>query len=122
MDRPVGAVPCRLYGAAGTDDGRDGQTRQIEREIGPRPTEGRRGEERGSCRAARWGFRHRGTVVNQCSRQLRAPRALPDDEDRDLTFDELVDKYEKKLYNLILRHVGDPDEAADLTQATFVNA
>jgi RNA polymerase sigma-70 factor, ECF subfamily len=61
-------------------------------------------------------------VVNQPSRQLRAPRALPDDEDRDLTFDELVDKYEKKLYNLILRHVGDPDEAADLTQDTFVNA
>ena len=60
--------------------------------------------------------------MNQCSRQLRAPRALPDDEDRDLTFDELVDKYEKKLYNLILRHVGDPDEAADLTQDTFVNA
>jgi RNA polymerase sigma-70 factor (ECF subfamily) len=60
--------------------------------------------------------------VNQCSRQLRAPRALPDDEDRDLTFDELVDKYEKKLYNLILRHVGDPDESADLTQDTFVNA
>jgi RNA polymerase sigma-70 factor, ECF subfamily len=61
-------------------------------------------------------------VVNQPSRQLRAPRALPDDEDRDLTFDELVDKYEKKLYNLILRHVGDPDETADLTQDTFVNA
>lgn len=60
--------------------------------------------------------------MNRSSRQLRAPRALPDDEDRDLTFDELVDKYEKKLYNLILRHVGDPDEAADLTQDTFVNA
>ena len=61
-------------------------------------------------------------LVNRSSRQLRAPRALPDDEDRDLTFDELVDKYEKKLYNLILRHVSDPDEAADLTQDTFVNA
>jgi RNA polymerase sigma-70 factor (ECF subfamily) len=68
------------------------------------------------------GYCLRGTVVNRSSRQLRAPRALPDDEDRDLTFDELVDKYEKKLYNLILRHVGDPDEAADLTQDTFVNA
>ena len=49
-------------------------------------------------------------------------RIAPDDEDCDLTFDDLVDKYEKKLYNLILRHVGDPDEAADLTQDTFVNA
>jgi RNA polymerase sigma-70 factor, ECF subfamily len=60
--------------------------------------------------------------VNDPGTDLRAPRALPDDEDRDLTFDELVDKYEKKLYNLILRHVGDPEEAADLTQDTFVNA
>jgi RNA polymerase sigma factor (sigma-70 family) len=60
--------------------------------------------------------------VSQSHRELRAPSALPDDEDRDLTFDALVDKYEKKLYNLILRHVGDPDEAADLTQDTFVNA
>jgi RNA polymerase sigma-70 factor (ECF subfamily) len=60
--------------------------------------------------------------VKGSSSQLRAPRALPDDEDRDLTFDELIDKYEKKLYNLILRHVGDPDESADLTQDTFVNA
>ena len=56
------------------------------------------------------------------SGELRAPHALPDDEDRDLTFDALIDKYEKKIYNLILRHVGDPDEAADLTQDTFVNA
>lgn len=55
-------------------------------------------------------------------RQHHAPSTLPDDEDRDLSFDQLVDKYEKKLYNLILRHVGDPDEAADLTQDTFVNA
>lgn len=60
--------------------------------------------------------------VKESHRDLRAPAALPDDEDRDLTFDALVDKYEKKLYNLILRHVGDPDEAADLTQDTFVNA
>src|SRR5262245_3511257 len=63
-----------------------------------------------------------GRTVSGRGTEIRAPRALPDDEDGDLTFDELVDKYEKKLYNLILRHVGDADEAADLTQDTFVNA
>ncbi len=52
----------------------------------------------------------------------RAPRALPDDEDRLHTFEELIEKYEKKIFNLILRHIGDRDEAADLTQDTFVNA
>jgi RNA polymerase sigma-70 factor (ECF subfamily) len=60
--------------------------------------------------------------VDSPARELRAPRALPDDEDRLLTFDELVQKYEKKVYNLILRQIGDRDEAADLTQDTFVNA
>src|SRR5438105_1323441 len=54
--------------------------------------------------------------------KLRAPRALPNDEDRLLAFEELVAKYEKKIYNLILRQIGDPEEAADLTQDTFVNA
>lgn len=54
--------------------------------------------------------------------RLRAPRTLPNDEDRQLTFDELVEKYEKRIYNLILRQIGDSEEAADLTQDTFVNA
>jgi RNA polymerase sigma-70 factor (ECF subfamily) len=60
--------------------------------------------------------------LESSARELRAPRALPDDEDRLLTFEELVEKYEKKIFNLILRQVGDRDEAADLTQDTFVNA
>jgi RNA polymerase sigma-70 factor (ECF subfamily) len=37
-------------------------------------------------------------------------------------FDELVDKYERRVFNLILRIVGDYDEAADLTQDTFLAA
>lgn len=37
-------------------------------------------------------------------------------------FEELLDKYEKPIYNLILRLVGDADEAADLTQDVFVLA
>lgn len=37
-------------------------------------------------------------------------------------FDELLDKYEKPIYNVIFRMTGDRDEAADLTQETFVAA
>jgi len=59
--------------------------------------------------------------LESSTRELRAPRALPDDEDQLLTFDELVGKYEKKIFNLILRQVGDREGAADLTQDTFVN-
>jgi RNA polymerase sigma-70 factor (ECF subfamily) len=39
-----------------------------------------------------------------------------------IDFDWLLDKYEKPIYNLIFRLVGDRDEAADLTQETFVAA
>lgn len=44
------------------------------------------------------------------------------DEDRSLSFDALVVKYHGKIYNLIYHQVGDPEDAADLTQETFVNA
>lgn len=39
-----------------------------------------------------------------------------------MDFDDLVDRYEKPIYNLIFRLVGDREEAADLTQDTFVAA
>lgn len=39
-----------------------------------------------------------------------------------MDFDALVDRYEKPIYNLIFRLIGDRDEAADLTQETFVAA
>lgn len=39
-----------------------------------------------------------------------------------MDFDGLVDSYEKPIYNLIYRLLGDPDEAADLTQEAFVAA
>jgi RNA polymerase sigma-70 factor, ECF subfamily len=39
-----------------------------------------------------------------------------------MDFDDLVDRYEKPIYNLILRLIGDREEAADLTQDTFVAA
>lgn len=34
----------------------------------------------------------------------------------------MVAKYEKRIFNLIYRHVNDPEDAADLTQETFINA
>lgn len=39
-----------------------------------------------------------------------------------MDFDGLVDRYEKPIYNLIFRLMGDRDEAFDLTQETFVAA
>ena len=51
-----------------------------------------------------------------------AAGAIPEDEDRLLTFEEIVAKYEKSIYNLILRHISDREEAEDLTQETFLNA
>ncbi|MDH7569817.1 MAG: sigma-70 family RNA polymerase sigma factor [Armatimonadota bacterium] len=50
------------------------------------------------------------------------PRAEIVDEDRDLSFGEITDKYYRRIYNLICYQVGDPEEAADLTQETFVKA
>ncbi len=44
------------------------------------------------------------------------------DLDRELDFQQLHLKYQGRVYNLILRMVGDPDEAMDLTQETFANA
>lgn len=38
------------------------------------------------------------------------------------SFDDLLDRYEKPVFNLIYRLVGDYEEAADLTQDTFVAA
>ena len=47
---------------------------------------------------------------------------LPQDEKYSVDFDELVDRYERRIFNLIYRIIGDFDEAADLTQDTFVAA
>ncbi|MBC8101490.1 MAG: sigma-70 family RNA polymerase sigma factor [Cytophagales bacterium] len=60
---------------------------------------------------------------------LREPNALPSgaaarvlDEDRKLSFEQIHRKYETKIFNLILRIVGDRDDAEDLTVETFLNA
>ncbi len=41
-------------------------------------------------------------------------------EELDRVFEEILDEYEKRIFNMIYRIVGDYDEAADLTQETFV--
>lgn len=46
----------------------------------------------------------------------------PEDADRNLDFDALVAKYEKKIFNVIYRFIGDYEEATDLTQETFLSA
>jgi RNA polymerase sigma-70 factor (ECF subfamily) len=51
-----------------------------------------------------------------------ASRPMSEDEDASLSFEALVAKYERKIYNLILRQIGDREEAEDLTQETFLNA
>jgi RNA polymerase sigma-70 factor (ECF subfamily) len=39
-----------------------------------------------------------------------------------MDFDEILDQYEKPIFNLIFRLIGDREEAADLTQDTFLAA
>lgn len=51
-----------------------------------------------------------------------ASAAPPEDVDRHLDFDALVAKYEKKIFNVIYRKLGDYEDATDLTQETFINA
>lgn len=46
----------------------------------------------------------------------------PEDADRNLDFDALVQKYEKKIFNVIYRFLGDYEDAVDLTQETFISA
>lgn len=46
----------------------------------------------------------------------------PGGPDRLLTFDDLVASYDKKIFNTIFRILGDYDEAADVTQETFISA
>jgi RNA polymerase sigma-70 factor (ECF subfamily) len=38
------------------------------------------------------------------------------------SFDDLVAEYEKQIFNVIYRILGDYDEAADVTQETFISA
>src|SRR5689334_19907871 len=57
------------------------------------------------------------TAARESDRLMNASQ--PDDADRNLDFDALVAKYEKKIFNVIYRFLGDYEEATDLTQETF---
>ncbi|MGC8842984.1 MAG: sigma-70 family RNA polymerase sigma factor, partial [bacterium] len=41
-------------------------------------------------------------------------------EELDRVFEELLDKYERKIFNMIYRMIGNYDDAIDLTQETFL--
>jgi RNA polymerase sigma-70 factor, ECF subfamily len=60
------------------------------------------------------------TAAGESDRLMNASQ--PDDADRNLDFDALVAKYEKKIFNVIYRFLGDYEDATDLTQETFLSA
>jgi len=45
-----------------------------------------------------------------------------DEAESRLEFDELVARYEKRIFNVVYRFLGDYEEAADVTQETFISA
>lgn len=49
-------------------------------------------------------------------------RVHPEGESSSNSFNDIVVAYEKKIFNLIYRIIGDYEDAADLTQETFVSA
>ena len=64
-----------------------------------------------------------GTTETEGTVEVVVPRGTRiDDADRGLTFGQIQNKYQDKIYNLILRMVGNPDDAEDLTMETFLNA
>lgn len=55
--------------------------------------------------------------LSQCSDQDLAALARASQED---AYRELLTRYKTAVYRLIVKHIGDADEAMDLTQETFV--
>jgi RNA polymerase sigma-70 factor (ECF subfamily) len=63
-----------------------------------------------------------GAGVSGFERSRAKPKSRNIALGRTMDFDAIIDKYEKPIFNLIYRLVGDREEAADLTQDTFVAA
>jgi RNA polymerase sigma-70 factor (ECF subfamily) len=61
-----------------------------------------------------------GDAVRESESRLLG-RDVPDSPSAE-SFDELFERYERDIFNLIYRLVGDYEEAADLTSETFVRA
>jgi RNA polymerase sigma-70 factor (ECF subfamily) len=83
------------------------------------------------ARRVRWIWEHVAVYQNtslRISAEQKADGGRPmsdqraGDADAYETFDALVAAYEKKIYNVIYRFIGDYEEAADLTQDTFISA
>ncbi len=54
---------------------------------------------------------------------VRSMKAAPsEDAGYQRDFDALVEQYEKRIFNLVFQMLGDYEEAADVTQETFINA
>lgn len=62
------------------------------------------------------------TTAHQGSPDTAVSMHPTEDADRNLDFDALVAKYERKIFNVIYRLIGDYEEATDLTQETFISA
>jgi RNA polymerase sigma-70 factor (ECF subfamily) len=54
--------------------------------------------------------------------ESKAPERVAAESMRAESFDELFERYERKVFNLIYRLVGDYEEATDLASETFVQA
>lgn len=65
---------------------------------------------------------NRDRIVHQGSPDTVVNTHPSEDADRNLDFDALVAKYERRIFNVIYRLIGDYEEATDLTQETFVSA
>lgn len=84
-----------------------------DRDVEPvAPLQGEEGYERGNAADA--------TNARDRDRVMNADQ--PEDADRNLDFDALVVKYNKKIFNVIYRYLKDYEEATDLTQETFISA
>ena len=64
----------------------------------------------------------RGRTANLAGSAARDSQRKGDERVSEQDFDALFEKYYKSVFNVIYQWIGDQDEAADLTQETFVSA
>jgi RNA polymerase sigma-70 factor (ECF subfamily) len=80
-------------------------------------------DENSASRVVASGDRHDHSHSAPIQDRDRVMNALPpEDADRNLDFDALFAKYEKKIFNIIYRMINDYEEASDLTAETFTSA
>ncbi len=64
------------------------------------------------------------TMIGDTGKETLPEHAVESKEQRApaTTFDELVEKYHRRIFNVVYRYIGDYYEASDLTQDTFIRA